>query len=153
MLNLYVRRAAAIPAARPVDAALPIGVIFHIAFDCVDAFRLLELIRRNTCHGDAFGPPNERIALQVSIAWLFRFLVFAHGILSLRLGPPRSGAAPVGSGSTFARWPPRSATPKDVKRAAFSGVHFAGLVEPMIAEFWNDFLNRTFDNRGEIWPG
>src|SRR5437868_608518 len=93
MPNLYVRRAAAIPAAGLVDAALPISVIFHIAFDCVDAFRLLELIRRNTCHGDAFRSSNERIALQVGIAWLFRFLVFAHGILSLRLGPPRSGGS------------------------------------------------------------
>ena len=25
--------------------------------------------------------------------------------------------------------------------------------KPMIAGFWNDFLSRTFDNRGEIWPG
>src|SRR5262245_61497826 len=66
---LVAMRRPALPLILPVDSALRVGVVRQIAFKGVLAFDVLEIVKARLRHGDALGAADQRIAMQVDVAW------------------------------------------------------------------------------------
>ena len=60
-------RVATISADRLVDAALLVGVILHVAFDRIGAFRDIEFIGCLSRDRGTLGAADERIILQIGV--------------------------------------------------------------------------------------